>query len=118
MHSSLKRWELKIVSPTFTFSDVQEALDAGDSAIILGGLHVVLQQQVKLIIALAILADLPIQARAIFSLQERNNSEKSSLKDCVRKRRFQLAMIRLISKSVPDRIFRGLVVALEVLKIG
>ena len=81
MHSSLKRRELKIVSPTFTFSDVQEALDAGNSAIILGGLHVVLQQKVKLIIALAILADLPIQARAIFSLQERNNSEKSSLKD-------------------------------------
>ena len=81
MYSSLKRWELKIVSPAFTFSDVQEALDAGNSAIILGGLHVVLQQKVKLIIALAILADLPIQARAILSLQERNNSEKSSLKD-------------------------------------
>ena len=81
MYSSLKRWELKIVSPTFTFSDVQEALDSGNSAIILGGLHVVLQQKVKLIIALAILADLPIQARAILSLQERNNSEKSSLKD-------------------------------------
>ena len=81
MYPSLKRWELKIVSPAFTFSDVQEALDAGNSAIILGGLHVVLQQQVKLIIALAILADLPIQARAILSLQERNNSEKSSLKD-------------------------------------
>jgi len=81
MYSSLKRWELKIVSPTFTFSDVQEALDAGNSAIILGGLHVVLQQKVKLIIKLAILTDLPTQARAIFSLQERNNSEKSSLKD-------------------------------------
>jgi hypothetical protein len=81
MYSSLKRGELKIFSPAFTFSDLQEVLDSGDGAIILGGLHVVLQQQVKLIIALAILADLPIQARAIFSLQERNNSEKSSLKD-------------------------------------
>ena len=49
MHSSLKRGELKIFSPAFTFSDMQEAVDSGDGPIILGGLHVVLQQREKLI---------------------------------------------------------------------
>ena len=89
MHSSFKRWELKIFSPTVTFLDVQEALDTGDGPIILGGLHVVLQQKEKLVVELLIVADLLIHKLLVLSAQERKNSEKGPLEVKVGKRSLQ-----------------------------